>query len=116
MSSHWNFTRGIALGGACESPCRIDAIMAHDPLEPDQPFSRCLTSERVESAMRLEERLLNNIRGIDFRLESSVEVASCDRGDKTPAGSEQPVPSCRVTSPRRGEPVSQAIGVAHAAV
>jgi hypothetical protein len=63
-----NLAAGIALRGAPPALRLVVGVVDHDPLQPGEPLAGRLAGKAVEAAVGLEERLLDDIGGIDLRL------------------------------------------------
>jgi hypothetical protein len=76
----------------------------HDPLQPGEPLAGRLAGKPVEAAVGLEERLLDDIGGVDLRAQAALEVVAGGEIDVAATGIEEPLAGCVISAPRRREP------------
>ena len=78
--------------------------MDHDPLQPGEPLAGRLAGKAIEATVGLEERLLDDIGGIDLRPQAPLEVVAGGEIDVAATGIEEPLAGRVISAPRRREP------------
>jgi hypothetical protein len=70
---------------------KIGRVVAEDLPEPAEPFTLCAAAKVCQSTMGIKHRLLDEVRGIDLRLQPASHFRPGDNGQVIPARCEKPV-------------------------
>ena len=95
---------GVALRRSPPALRLVEGVVNDDPLQPREPLAGGFAGEPFEPPVGLEERLLNDVGGVDLRLQPALQMVARGEVDIAAAGIEEPVAGRPVPSSRRLEP------------